>query len=151
MRRYLYVTAALVCIAAAVGGCRPKRPYGVERLGPLKDFIGAETYLERQNLLVRDEDGGLSCMSTMCTYDLSPLVLRRTAEGCELISRFSHSRYDCRGKVLSGPAKYDLPYYELFAAPGEYEGRIPDTLYVWISKEKPPSWRLRYERHLEVK
>jgi len=137
------VFAGWVCALMLVVGCRPKRPYGIERLGPVAEFLKPETYLERNQLLVRYDRGGLSAMSTLCTKDLSPLVMERVGSKCELVSPLNGSRYDCIGRVLNGPAKHNLPYYELLLAPGEYEQRVADTLYVWIGKEKPPTWRLK--------
>ena len=141
------LTIAVVIVLLSLSACRQKRPYGTERLGRIEDLLGAETYLERNHFLVRRDQVGFSVMSTLCTLDLSPLLMRHSEDGqCELVSRRTSSKYDCYGKVLNGPAKHDLPYYEIFAAPGEYEQRKADTLYVWIGKEKPPAWRFRIGR-----
>ena len=146
MLRSTAVRAGVIALLAGlllIAGCQPKRPYGVERLGRLEDLQAPENNLSQLNLLLRRDADGLSIMSTLCTKDLSQLVMRVEGSRCELVSPRNGSRYDCRGKVLAGPARHDLPYYELFVAPGEYETSKPDTLYAWIGKEKPPSWRLK--------
>ena len=130
-------------VGAALSACRPKRPYGTQKLGRIEDLLGSETYLERDHFLVRRDQEGFSVMSTQCTVDLSPLVMKRSAGQCELVSRETASKYDCNGKVLSGPADHNLPFYEIFAAPGEYEQSKADTLFVWVGKEKPPAWRFK--------
>jgi hypothetical protein len=78
----------------------------------------------------------------MCTSDLSTLELVRQ-DGEEFwYSRFSQSRYSLDGRVLSGPAKADLPFYELVLDAALFGGPV-DTLYARIGNEKPRDWRLQ--------
>jgi hypothetical protein len=136
------VLAALLVAGGACGGCRRERPYGLQRLGRVADLQAPETYFQDKNILLLHDADGFAAISTMCTYDLTPLVRQETNTGCIWASAYSESKYECRGKVLSGPTRYDLPYYEVLLEPGEYGG-APDSLYVWIAKNKPPAWRLK--------
>ncbi len=124
-----------------VSACQPgrKRAYGYLRLGELAEQTAAERYMPEKNLMLRRDGAGFFVMSTLCTYDLSPLV--RLPDG-SFASEYSKSRYDGEGRVSSGPAKANLPYYELVLAPGVYGG-VPDTLYVKIGEEVPREWRLK--------
>lgn len=138
------VRAALVVVVAlAVAGCADgrKRPPGYLRLGHISKLLGRATDLKDFDLILRRDEGGLSVMSTDCTYDLSRLVLRKVDGKLILVSTLSSSTYDLDGKVLSGPAKVNLPYYELRFDAGVYDGPR-DTLYVYVGREVSPDWRL---------
>jgi Rieske Fe-S protein len=97
--------------------------------------------LEKAGLLLRRDELGWYAMSTLCTHDLSVLRRRNGPNGPMLASVYTSSTYDLNGKVLSGPAIKDLPYYELYVEQGVAEG-ARDTLYARIGSEKPREWRL---------
>lgn len=118
-----------------------RRPPGYLRIGKLAELSAPEQWLEAERLFLRLDERGYSVMSTLCTYDLTPLELEKTAEGEMFVSRFTSSRYRKDGTVVSGPSKFDLPYYELVIAPEVWGGPL-DTLYVKVGTERPPSWRL---------
>ncbi|MCB0318537.1 MAG: Rieske 2Fe-2S domain-containing protein [Bdellovibrionales bacterium] len=118
-----------------------KRPYGYLRLGPLKEFLSSETFLEQQGILVRRDENGFYAMSTYCTYDLTHLSLKKKEATKILASSFTKSTYDLTGHVLTGPAEADLPYYELSIAAQSVESPIA-TLYVQIGDRVSSSWRL---------
>jgi hypothetical protein len=131
-------------ISLILSGCEQKgleRPYGYIKLGKIDQFIGRRTFLTRDRLLIRRDEQGLSVMSTLCTYDLSPLTPQTTAHGIRFVSQYSTSTYDISGVVLRGPAQVTLPYYELRLA-SEDETGVRDTLYVYVGKHVSPSWRL---------
>jgi nitrite reductase/ring-hydroxylating ferredoxin subunit len=125
-----------------------KRPPGYLRLGHVSGLLGRAQELKKFDLILRRDDGGLSAMSTQCTYDLSRLVLRKTDRGLILVSTLSSSTYDLDGKVLSGPAKVNLPYYELRFDAGVY-GSPRDTLYVYVGREVSSDWRLPVTPEME--
>lgn len=79
-------------------------------------------------------------MSTSCTYDLTELRREVTSQGEFWVSEETSSRYDANGKVISGPAVADLPYYEMKLDVSKIGGP-PDTLYVIIGSERSPDWR----------
>lgn len=135
--------AALAAAVVGALGCAEgrKRPPGYLRLGHVSKLLGRATELKDFDLILRRDEGGLSAMSTDCTHDLSSLVLRKVEGKLILVSTLSASTYDVDGKVLSGPAKVDLPYYELRFDAGVYGG-ARDTLYVYVGREVSPSWRL---------
>lgn len=117
------------------------RPYGYHRLGKLSELMAPETELTENNILLRRDNRGFYAMSTACTYDLTYLQ-RRKIDGKDLyVSTYTESKYDLDGKVVSGPSKRNLPYYELRIAPGIYDGPR-DTLYVYVGKEVSPDYRL---------
>lgn len=124
-----------------------RRPPGYLRLGPISELDRTAYWIESERLLLRKDADGFYVMSTECTYDLSPLKLVKDAEGERFVSDYTPSKYDVSGKVLSGPAKAPLPYYELVAAPLDYGGQI-NTFYVRIGTEKPSSWRLKVPEEL---
>lgn len=135
---------ALIFVSLLLVSCRSsvlRRPYGDLRLGKVADLLAPDTFIEDDRLLVRHDAGGFSVMSTMCTYDLSPLTVKTTPQGKIWASAYSTSTYSYEGKVLTGPAKGDLPYYELRFDAMLYGGPV-DTLYASVGTEKPPEWRL---------
>lgn len=143
-RRLLSLTVFLSVLLFIPSVCEHKgleRPYGYIKLGKIDQFTGRRTFLTRDRLLIRRDEQGLYVMSTLCTYDLSPLVPQTTAHGIRFISQYSTSTYDISGVVLRGPAQVSLPYYELRVA-SEDETGVRDTLYVYIGKQVSPSWRL---------
>jgi Rieske Fe-S protein len=119
------------------------RPYGYVRLGKISDLARAETYLEKDALLLRMDAGGFYIMSTECTYDLSNLKPERQANGEAVwVSSYTSSKYDSQGRVISGPARENLPYY-LLEANNSVVGGPVDTLYARIGYKKSPDWRLK--------
>lgn len=147
--RHLWV-AAVCCAVISLLGCSEglKRPPGYLRIGHVSGLVGKARNLEEFDLIVRRDEGGLSAMSTQCTYDLSPLLLRRVDGKLVLVSQYSSSTYDIDGRVLSGPARVDLPYYELrFEA--ELYGGPRNTIYVQLGREVGPSWRLPVTAEME--
>lgn len=144
---------ALVLIIASALSCSSagkKRPFGYMRLGPVNEMLSPETFMEQKGILLQRDDRGFYAMSTYCTYDLARLVIKSDKENGQrrLVSRFSKSTYDMNGKVLSGPAVSDLPFYKLKMAvefstpPGEAIEVKVDNLYVKIGDEVSPDWRL---------
>ena len=135
------IVSALMLTALSCGSSKRKRPYGYMRLGSLSKFLAAETFLEDKGIFIRRDENGFYAMSTYCTYDLSHLVLKKDEKGRRFESSFTNSTYDLNGKVLTGPAKENLPYFEVKMAAKSTDSPIP-TLYVKISTEVSPSWRL---------
>ena len=134
----------VLSLALMLLSCWPEgrtRPYGDVHLGKIADLAVPETRLPLHNLIVRFDSAGFSAMSTMCTYDLTPLKFE-LRDGREiLVSEYSTSTYDLQGHVLTGPAKLPLPYYQLTFASSVYGGPV-DSLYAKIGYEVPEGWRL---------
>ena len=133
----LYLVLALVACEPAVRD----RPFGDMRLGLTKDLLAPESFLDTSAILLRRDERGWYGMSTMCTKDASILVRRQGPAGEYLASVYTTSTYALDGKVLTGPAIKNLPYYELYLDQGSYGGP-KDTLYARIGVEKPSDWRL---------
>lgn len=152
MKRNFFLAASLLLLAM-LSACQPaaqKRPYGELRLGKLADIARVpESMFDNQGFLIRYDAGGFSAMSTLSTYDLTPLVLKQTEQGPIFVSTdpYSTSTYDKSGKVLTGPAKQSLPFYELRVAAGFYckpdDKCEKDTLFVTVGREVSPEWRLK--------
>jgi Rieske Fe-S protein len=109
------------------------------RLGHIKDFPIGETFLHDKRFLVRHDSDGYSAMSTLCTHDLSALSL--TPEG-HFVSEFNPSRYAHDGRVLKGPSKKDLPYYELVLDRDDIDKPL-DYFFVRVGTEVTSDWRLK--------
>ena len=141
----LAVIAALLLIICP--GCNSKgrtRPIGFIRLGSAAELAQSEErYFPEARVLLRHDKGGFSAMSTVCTYDLSPLTHIQGQGDRAWISSYTSSSYDDHGHVTNGPAKASLPYYYLRLAPGIYGGAA-DTLYVEIGVERSEDWRLEF-------
>lgn len=131
---------------ALYSGCdslgQRKRPYGYVRLGKLADFQQEQQFLPDLRLLVRKDAAGYSAMSTLCTFDLSSLKQVASDSGYVWKSESTSSTYSAEGKVLTGPAQHDLPYYRMVL--DQWDIKSPkNTLYVYIGDEQPASWRLK--------
>lgn len=147
--------AGIISLLGLLCGCdepsvAQKRPYGEMRLGKLSDISRApESMFDNQGFLVRFDEGGFSAMSTLSSWDLTPLVIRQTPDGPIFVSTdpYSKSTYDKSGKVLTGPAKDPLPFYQLTVGSGVYcrteESCPKDTLFVIVGREVPSTWRLK--------
>lgn len=143
LRYLLHFTVAVLTVVVFFG-CHEAltRPYGYIRLGKASELTAPETPLLDKWLILRHDEKGFSVMSTLCTYDLSPLDIRHTPDGhYELVSRYTQSAYSSDGSVLHGPTRHPLPYYELTLDEGVYGGP-KDTLYVQVGVERPKEWRL---------
>lgn len=137
----------LLC-AVFLAGCDNsvrKRPFGVFRAGKASELMAGRQYLQKQNLLIRYDNGGFAAMSTACSYDGSVLTLQDTPSGRRFVSRYSESQYDEEGNVTHGPATAPLPYYNLALKAGQIEKPDElDTIFVYVGVEKPRNWRLKY-------
>jgi hypothetical protein len=135
----------LLATSLVLAGCRPdhrKRPYGFLNLGPLSQLVRApETINNEQRVLVRFDGKGFSAMSLDCTFDLTRVEKVEKNGRTILLAKENGSEYDERGHVLKGPARANLPYYEL-AFGGVGANLTPTNLYVHIGYEKPEDWRL---------
>lgn len=148
-RIFLFALPFSLLFVALVGGlaaCQrdvQHRPYGVIRLGNAQDLRDSETYLPEPRVVLRHDAAGFYAMSTLCTFDLSPLTLNKSASGDLILkSTYSSSKYDAQGAVILGPAKAPLPYYAIELA-DDGEGTAPTTLYAIIGNEVSPQWRLK--------
>jgi hypothetical protein len=135
------VVFLIICVIIVSCDSPRKRPYGYLRLGPLSEFLNSEIDLTQEKLLIRRDTRGMFAMSTMCTYDLTYLVRRNIGEKIVYASDYTSSTYDSAGHVLTGPAKYNLPYYKLAIDSGTYGGP-KDTLYAVVGEEVDEGWRL---------
>jgi hypothetical protein len=138
--RILLLLAVLTC---GVSACRSKvleRPPGYLRIGKLEELLAPETFLPEMRFLVRRDAKGLSAMSTLCTFDLSPLQRKWDHDRFVWVTRYNPSRYSYDGKVIRGPAEADLPYYEVRIEPS-VPGGPPDTVYVRVGAKRTPEWR----------
>lgn len=132
-------------VSGLIVGCNSphnqKRPPTYLTLGFVEDLKRPETYLADKRLLLRLDEGGFWVMSTQCPYDSSPLRPKEENGKIVLASDLSTSTYALDGEVLSGPARYALPFYELEIAE-HIVGGPKDTLYVKLGAEVDGTWRL---------
>jgi nitrite reductase/ring-hydroxylating ferredoxin subunit len=135
----------IACILGSLVGCKSdlKRPYGFVRVGKVDSFNLGQTWLKQFRLVVNRDKLGIFVMSTECTFDGTPLNLITVDDSFILKSSYSDSSYSNFGKVLTGPAKSDLPYYKTLQAAEKLGGAI-DTLYVVIGSEVGEKWRMSY-------
>jgi Rieske Fe-S protein len=151
MRKLLPLLLLLLTLAGCLTACQEgeRRPPGYLRVGNAEQLAKPMTFIEDKRLLLRLDEKGFYVMSTECTHDLTALVPKKNEKGeMYLASQESTSTYDMNGKVLTGPATVNLPYYELIAASGVYGGPV-DTIYARIGYEKPADWRLPVVRRKE--
>ena len=144
--KYVFTAITGACLSFLLFSCHftEKRPYGYFRLGKVNSLLAPETEFKDAGFLLKRDAKGFYLMSTFCTYDLTPLERKKLPTGEEIYSsHYTTSTYDLNGKVLAGPAKYNLPYFELEFAAWSYGGPV-ETLYVKISSEVSPEWRLTY-------
>ena len=141
--KYIAFFFILVCLVV-VSACEQtkKRPYGYIRLGAVEALRVPATFREDLRLLVKYDAQGFSVMSTMCTYDLTPLTRVRVGQNFLFQSVYTTSRYDGTGVVLQGPTTEELPHYHLVLARASVNGPL-DTLYVRVGVEVPADWRLK--------
>lgn len=135
------VLALLVCVLLTAASCEKKRPPGYLSLGKVTVIAAVSGFLPDMQVYIHRDERGLSVMSTLCSYDLSPLRLVEEGGGKMFVSDYTTSRYDLTGHVLQGPADRDLSFYSARIDAGEYDG-AKDTLYVDFSKEVTRDWRL---------
>lgn len=124
-------------------GCKQQvleRPPGYIKVGKLSEFKEVENFKPDMRFLVIKDERGIAALSTLCTYDLTPLRLVHREGGREFVSDYTDSRYSIRGKVLNGPSVADLPYYQA-VVDSELLGGPKDTLYVHVGKKRDPDWR----------
>lgn len=138
---YLILTlGTFALIALSLFSCKQAvlhRPYGDIKVGPVSAFPLGEHFHNELRLYIRHDEKGISAMSTLCPYDLTPLRL----VGDEWVSDYSESRYAKDGSLKHGPSIAALPYYKIYLDSGQIGGP-KDTLYVAIGEERPSAWYL---------
>lgn len=117
-----------------------RRPPGYFRLGKISDLRIPEKYIANDKLFVRFDGKGFSVMSTACTYDLSALVRVQRGDHYQWESSYTASKYADDGHVISGPAKFDLPFYKIDIDASAYGGK-PDTLFAEVGDEEGRDYR----------
>ena len=136
------ICTVVLCLCAGCDIGTKRRPPGLFTLGSVAVLRKSPlTVFPELKVAVRYDAGGFSAMSTACTYDLSPLVRSGTGEKEFWRSMYTTSEYELDGTVRRGPARSNLPYYELRVAAGQFGG-VPDTLFVMVGVERPREWRL---------
>lgn len=139
------VKRLLCCVAllsvVLLSACEKKRPPGYLNIGKVSEIASQSVFLQDKQIFLHRDQRGVSVMSTLCSYDLSPLRLIVENGREVLVSDYSASRYDVQGNVLAGPAERPLPYYSARLDSGVYGGPL-DTIYVQIGTEVDRGWRL---------
>jgi Rieske Fe-S protein len=128
-------------------GCRPEaknRPIGFGNLGPITKFKDQYVVdVSDHAVLVRQDEGGLFGMSTLCTRELRRLKARSENGAPILFCDVCGSEYNGQGHVTKGPATRNLSYYKLLVAEGVPNGP-KDTLYAHVGIDVPETWRLPF-------
>lgn len=85
------------------------------KLGPLNRFLNTEvTALPEQRLWIHSDDNGLYAISAVCTH-LGCIVSTEASGG--YFCPCHGSRFNTKGKMVSGPAPRPLDYLELTISP----------------------------------
>ncbi len=132
---------AAVVLVCSIAACEKKRPPGFLNIGKIVEVGQKTAFLPDKEVFITRDERGISVMSTLCSYDLSPLRLVTEGDRQIFVSDYSESKYDIGGHVLHGPATKDLSFYAARVDSGDYGGP-KDTLYVDFAKEVDRSWRL---------
>ncbi len=144
---FLSIVVVSLIVCTPLAGCRPStkdRPLGFANLGLVKKFTDDDVVdVSEQAVLVRRDALGIYGMSTLCTRDLRRLKARREGDAPVLFCDVCGSEYDGDGHIINGPARTDLPYYELIVDAGKPHGP-KDTVYARIGMKVPSSWRLPF-------
>ena len=140
LARFLLICGLVLTTSGCESGHR-ERPYGTIKIGKYADYVEPEMYLTNLGLMLRRDSGGYSAMSTYSTIDLYPLVRKKSGDSYIFTSEYDSSTFAADGKVLTGPARHDLPYYRLYIDQ-EVVDTPEDTLFVRIGEEVPKNWRL---------
>jgi len=119
------IGVAAVCGAGAVVGAVrfaiPQTSAGASARFPLgtpADFKARTvTWLRERELFVLRDEKGFGAFSSRCTH--LGCTVRRTSDGFTCPCHGAH--YDPLGHVLSGPARRELPWFQLWQEP---DGRI---------------------------
>ncbi len=125
-----FLVAGVCAVSAAVGGMRFAMPdFGAGHsarfaLGRLSDFkMNTLTWLRERELFVMHNEDGIGAFSARCTH--LGCTVRRTAEG--FVCPCHGAEFGPQGEVLSGPARRDLPWYEVWF---ESDGQL------WVDRKK---------------
>jgi menaquinol-cytochrome c reductase iron-sulfur subunit len=109
--------------------------YGPPRklnLGPLSRFApGVATFVHSAKVFVKRDADGVRAMSGVCTH--LGCTVREEGEG--FVCPCHGSRYDCEGRVVSGPAPASLAFLAL-------EKDAKDDLVVDLARPVEPSKKL---------
>ncbi len=80
-------------------------------LGKPSDFkIRTVNWLRQHDLFVLHDDTGFGAFSARCTH--LGCTVRRVSSG--FVCPCHGARFDAKGKVISGPARTDLPWYHMW-------------------------------------
>jgi nitrite reductase/ring-hydroxylating ferredoxin subunit len=139
-RRFVTSGACLVC-AAWLGGCRGEGGSAIRGpvtipLGPATSFpLGATVRLVERVVVVRDE-GGFGVMSLRCTHQ--DCLVTYGGEFEPVRCPCHGATFSPTGRVLSGPATIDLPWYATAVTP---LGGLEVTLGAVVPSSERFPWR----------
>lgn len=144
-RRFIKAGACLAC-AAWLGGCRggesvSSNPVAIVPLGPAASYPHGATVRRIERLVVVRDKGGFGAMSLRCTHQECLVNYGGSGE----ISRCPchGATFSPTGRVLSGPAPRDLPWYAVsISSSGILEVTIgavvpPDQRYPDVAPRPP--------------
>lgn len=115
-RRGFIKCASLWCAGLIVGGCErshaPKVRQGkISLVHKSKIGIGVHIYALERIALLRDDEG-VAAMSMVCTHQNCLINADASSANQAYVCSCHGSQFDKKGKVLTGPASQDLPWYE---------------------------------------
>jgi cytochrome b6-f complex iron-sulfur subunit len=107
--------AGLAVGAAAVRVAYPRAtPRGAAVLGPRELGVGALLFVPEHELFLVRTPAGIGAFSASCTH--LGCTVRQGGDG--LVCPCHGARYDREGRVLSGPARRDLPWLRVHVGEG---------------------------------
>lgn len=135
-RRAFIVSSTCIGLAS-VGGCH-REPKDHERHGTaeLMHFqkvpMGLSLHQVERLVLIRDPKG-IAAFSLLCTHQTCLIEQDAQAEG--FVCPCHGSKFDALGRVISGPASEDLPWYSLRLL-------MNGNIEIDFSKRVAVDWRL---------
>jgi nitrite reductase/ring-hydroxylating ferredoxin subunit len=90
------------------------RPASEFNLGLVQDLLYNQQLVREKDILVYRDDGGWSALSTQCSHEGCALSYQEERFLCTCCG----SAFDHAGKVIKGPARNPLPYFEVRYADG---------------------------------
>lgn len=123
-------------LLSSLFGCKQgySREPGEHNLGAVQDLLYTQQLIRDKDILVYRDPSGWSAMSTQCTHEGCALSYQEERFLCTCCG----SIYDHVGSILKGPAKVELPYFEIKYVEGSFyadSSKVVPSTYRFTSPE----------------
>lgn len=136
LKKFIMLICCALMFVAPLSGCKKKeysRKAELVELGEIRNFLESRQFIAHDSLMILRDARGWSALNTRCTKEGCDLTPQENSLFCSCCG----SSFDFSGRILRGPAKKPLPFYEIF-----FKDR---SLFAEVGKQVQPDFHFTTE------